>query len=85
MKREKAEKIKNAVVKWLKEDLKLKISKDKTKIVKADKGTKFLGYLLKVNLTNATRTKKTNKSSLNGETRTLIPKEKILQRIRMYG
>ncbi|MFW8664526.1 reverse transcriptase/maturase family protein, partial [Candidatus Phytoplasma citri] len=39
---EKAEEIKNQVTQWLEQDLNLAISKDKSKIVKANKGTRFL-------------------------------------------
>ncbi|MDO8057113.1 reverse transcriptase domain-containing protein [Candidatus Phytoplasma gossypii] len=42
------ERIKNQVTQWLEQDLKLTISKDKSKIVKASKGTKFLSYMIKV-------------------------------------
>ncbi|MDO8060290.1 reverse transcriptase domain-containing protein, partial [Candidatus Phytoplasma citri] len=63
---DKAEGIKNQVTQWLEQDLKLTISKDKSKIVKANKGTRFLSYMIKVNPTNKTRTKKSTKNSLNG-------------------
>ncbi|MDO8057350.1 reverse transcriptase domain-containing protein [Candidatus Phytoplasma gossypii] len=44
-----AEKIKNHIVQWLEQDLKLTINKNKSKIVKASKETKFLSYMAKVN------------------------------------
>ncbi|MFW8664597.1 reverse transcriptase/maturase family protein, partial [Candidatus Phytoplasma citri] len=58
---DKAEEIKNRVTQWLEQDLKLTISKDKSKIVKASKGTRFLFYMIKVNPTNKTRIRKTTK------------------------
>ncbi|MDO8057365.1 reverse transcriptase domain-containing protein [Candidatus Phytoplasma gossypii] len=61
-----AEKIQNQLVQWLEQDLKLTISKDKSKIVKASKGTKFLSYMVKVKSTNKTRERNTTKNSLNG-------------------
>ncbi|MDO8057385.1 reverse transcriptase domain-containing protein ['Gossypium sp.' phytoplasma] len=64
---DKAEGIKNQVTQWLEQDLKLTISKNKSKIVKASKGTRFLSYLIKVKLTNKTRERKTAKNSLNGK------------------
>ncbi len=50
-----AERIRYQVTQWLKQDLNLTISKDKSKIVKANKGTKFLSYMIKVNPTNITK------------------------------
>ncbi|MEK0311592.1 reverse transcriptase domain-containing protein [Sweet potato little leaf phytoplasma] len=50
--------IKNQVTQWLEQDLNLTISKDKSKIVKANKGTRFLSYMIKVNPTNKTRKRK---------------------------
>ncbi|MDO8057135.1 reverse transcriptase domain-containing protein [Candidatus Phytoplasma gossypii] len=49
--RDKAEGIKKLVRQWLTEDLGLKISKDKSKIVPATKGCQFLSYLVKINPT----------------------------------
>ncbi|MDO8057291.1 reverse transcriptase domain-containing protein ['Gossypium sp.' phytoplasma] len=37
----KAERIKNQVMQWLEQDLQLKVSKDKSRIVKANKGIRF--------------------------------------------
>ncbi|MDO8054050.1 hypothetical protein OC707_01100 ['Opuntia sp.' phytoplasma] len=62
----KTEKIKNQVVQWLEQDLKLTINKNKSKIVKASKGKKFLSYIIKVKPTNKIRTGKTTRNSLNG-------------------
>ncbi|MDO8057468.1 reverse transcriptase domain-containing protein [Candidatus Phytoplasma gossypii] len=73
---EKAEGIKNQVIRWLEQDLKLTISKDKSKIVKANKGTRFLSYMIKVNPTNKTRTRKSTKNSLNGSVQIQIPQAK---------
>ncbi|MDO8060278.1 hypothetical protein OC726_02025 [Candidatus Phytoplasma aurantifolia] len=72
----KAERIKNQVVQWLEQDLKLTISKDKSKIVKASKGTRFLSYMVKVNPTNKTRTRKTSNNYLNGKVQIQIPQAK---------
>ncbi|MEK0309061.1 hypothetical protein OC712_01000 [Candidatus Phytoplasma citri] len=72
----KAERIKTQVVQWLEQDLKLTISKDKSKIVKARKGTRFLSYMIKVNPTNKTRIRKTTKNSLNGKVQIQIPQAK---------
>ncbi|MDO8030213.1 reverse transcriptase/maturase family protein ['Planchonia careya' phytoplasma] len=47
-----AGRIKDQVTQWLKQDLNLTISKDKSKIVKAIKETRFLSYMIKVNPTN---------------------------------
>ncbi|MDV3178318.1 MAG: reverse transcriptase domain-containing protein [Sweet potato little leaf phytoplasma] len=58
---------KNQVTQWLEQDLNLTISKDKSKIVKASKGTRFLSYMIKVNPTNKTRQEKATKNSLNGK------------------
>ncbi|MFW8664828.1 reverse transcriptase domain-containing protein, partial [Candidatus Phytoplasma citri] len=71
-----AEGIKNQVTQWLEQDLKLTISKNKSKIVKASKGTRFLSYMVKVNPTNKTRTRKSAKNSLNGKVQIQIPKAK---------
>ncbi|MDV3156280.1 MAG: reverse transcriptase domain-containing protein, partial [Candidatus Phytoplasma australasiaticum] len=68
--------IKDQVTQWLKQDLNLTISKDKSKIVKANKGTRFLSYMIKVNPTNKTRERKTTKNSLNGQVQIQIPKAK---------
>ncbi|MDV3193425.1 MAG: hypothetical protein Q8863_02805, partial [Sweet potato little leaf phytoplasma] len=68
--------IKDQVTQWLKQDLNLTISKDKSKIVKANKGTRFLSYMVKVNLTNKTRQEKATKNSLNGKVQIQIPKAK---------
>ncbi|MDO8060949.1 reverse transcriptase domain-containing protein, partial [Candidatus Phytoplasma australasiaticum] len=68
--------IKNQVTRWLTQDLNLTISKDKSKIVKANKGTRFLSYMVKVNLTNKTRQEKATKNSLNGKVQIQIPKAK---------
>ncbi|WP_236628348.1 group II intron reverse transcriptase/maturase [Candidatus Phytoplasma ziziphi] len=72
--RDKADKIKQLITKWLEEDLNLEISKDKTKIIKANKGTKFLSYMIKIYPTNQNRLKKTAKNSLNGKVQIQIPK-----------
>ncbi|MEK0310700.1 hypothetical protein OC714_02390, partial [Candidatus Phytoplasma australasiaticum] len=50
-----AERIRYQVTQWLKQDLNLTISKDKSKIVKASRGTRFLSYMIKVNPTNITK------------------------------
>ncbi|MDV3182242.1 MAG: reverse transcriptase domain-containing protein, partial [Candidatus Phytoplasma australasiaticum] len=71
-----AERIRYQVTQWLKQDLNLTISKDKSKIVKANKGTRFLSYMIKVNPTNKTRERKTTKNSLNGKVQIQIPKAK---------
>ncbi|MDV3153940.1 MAG: group II intron reverse transcriptase/maturase, partial [Pigeon pea little leaf phytoplasma] len=71
-----AEIIKDQVTQWLKQDLNLTVSKDKSKIVKASKGTRFLSYMIKVNPTNKTRERKTTKNSLNGQVQIQIPKAK---------
>ncbi|MDV3166185.1 MAG: reverse transcriptase domain-containing protein ['Waltheria sp.' little leaf phytoplasma] len=71
-----AERIKDQVTQWLKQDLNLTISKDKSKIVKANKGTRFLSYMIKVNSTNKTRERKNTKNSLNGKVLIQIPKAK---------
>ncbi|MDV3142382.1 MAG: reverse transcriptase domain-containing protein, partial [Candidatus Phytoplasma australasiaticum] len=68
--------IKNQVTQWLEQDLNLTISKDKSKIVKASKGTRFLSYMVKVNPTNKTRQEKATKNSLNGQVQIQIPKAK---------
>ncbi|MDV3149268.1 MAG: reverse transcriptase domain-containing protein [Candidatus Phytoplasma australasiaticum] len=71
-----AGRIKDQVTQWLTQDLNLTISKDKSKIVKASKGTRFLSYMIKVNPTNKTRERKTTKNSLNGQVQIQIPKAK---------
>ncbi|MDV3169689.1 MAG: reverse transcriptase/maturase family protein, partial [Candidatus Phytoplasma australasiaticum] len=71
-----AERIRYQVTQWLKQDLNLTISKDKSKIVKASRGTRFLSYMIKVNPTNKTRERKTTKNSLNGQVQIQIPKAK---------
>ncbi|MDV3180067.1 MAG: reverse transcriptase/maturase family protein, partial [Candidatus Phytoplasma australasiaticum] len=71
-----AGRIKDQVTQWLTQDLNLTISKDKSKIVKASKGTRFLSYMIKVNPTNKTRERKTIKNSLNGQVQIQIPKAK---------
>ncbi|MDO8054241.1 reverse transcriptase/maturase family protein ['Opuntia sp.' phytoplasma] len=73
---DKAEGIKNQVTQWLEQDLKLTISKDKSKIVKANKGTRFLSYMIKVNPANKTCERKTTKNSLNGKVQIQIPQAK---------
>ncbi|MDO8054166.1 reverse transcriptase domain-containing protein ['Opuntia sp.' phytoplasma] len=73
---DKAERVKNQVTQWLTQDLKLTISKNKSKIVKASKGTRFLSYMIKVNPTNKTRVRKTPKNSLNGQVQIQISKRK---------
>ncbi|MDO8052557.1 reverse transcriptase domain-containing protein ['Vigna radiata' phytoplasma] len=73
---DRAERIKNQVTQWLKQDLNLTVSKDKSKIVKANKGTRFLSYMIKVNPTNKTRERKTTKNSLNGQVQIQIPQAK---------
>ncbi|MDV3166413.1 MAG: hypothetical protein Q8807_01895, partial ['Waltheria sp.' little leaf phytoplasma] len=60
----------------LKQDLNLTVSKDKSKIVKASKGTRFLSYMIKVNPTNKTRERKTTKNFLNGKVLVRIPQAK---------
>ncbi|MDV3157565.1 MAG: reverse transcriptase domain-containing protein, partial [Candidatus Phytoplasma australasiaticum] len=76
---DKAERIKDQVTQWLKQDLNLTVSKDKSKIVKANKGTRFLSYMIKVNPTNKTRERKTTKNSLNGQVQIQIPKAKATE------
>ncbi|MDV3137744.1 MAG: reverse transcriptase/maturase family protein, partial [Candidatus Phytoplasma australasiaticum] len=71
-----AERIRYQVTQWLKQDLNLTISKDKSKIVKASRGTRFLSYMIKVNPTNKNRERKTTKNSLNGQVQIQIPKAK---------
>ncbi|MDO8052914.1 reverse transcriptase domain-containing protein, partial ['Vigna radiata' phytoplasma] len=71
-----AERIKDQVTKWLKQDLKLIINKNKSKIVKASKGTRFLSYMVKIYPTNKTREKKTRRNSLNGKVQIQIPRAK---------
>ncbi|MDO8057636.1 hypothetical protein OC698_03025 ['Gossypium sp.' phytoplasma] len=56
--------------------MKLTISKNKSKIVKASKGTRFLSYMIKVNPTNKTRKGKTTRNSLNGKVQIQIPQAK---------
>ncbi|MDO8060302.1 reverse transcriptase domain-containing protein, partial [Candidatus Phytoplasma citri] len=73
---DKAEEIKNRVTQWLEQDLKLTISKDKSKIVKANKGTRFLSYMIKVNPTNKTRIRKSTRNSLNGSVQIQVPQAK---------
>ncbi|MDV3166664.1 MAG: reverse transcriptase domain-containing protein, partial ['Waltheria sp.' little leaf phytoplasma] len=72
----KARSIKDQVTQWLEQDLKLTISKNKSKIVKASKGTRFLSYMVKVNPTKKTRKKKTSNNYLNGKVQIQIPKAK---------
>ncbi|MDV3177766.1 MAG: reverse transcriptase/maturase family protein, partial [Candidatus Phytoplasma australasiaticum] len=69
--------IKNQATRWLTQDLNLTVSKDKSKIVKANKGTRFLSYMIKVNPTNKTRERKTTKDSLNGKVQIQIPQAKV--------
>ncbi|MDO8059254.1 reverse transcriptase domain-containing protein ['Crotalaria aegyptiaca' phytoplasma] len=71
---DKAERVKNQVTQWLEQDLKLTINKDKSKIVKANKGIRFLSYMIKVNPTNKSRKEKVTKNSLNGKVQIQIPK-----------
>ncbi|MDV3154204.1 MAG: group II intron reverse transcriptase/maturase, partial [Pigeon pea little leaf phytoplasma] len=71
-----AERIKDQVTQWLTQDLNLTVSKDKSKIVKANKGTRFLSYMIKVNPTNRTRERKTTRNSLNGRVQIQIPQAK---------
>ncbi|MDV3153617.1 MAG: reverse transcriptase domain-containing protein [Candidatus Phytoplasma australasiaticum] len=71
-----AERIKDQVTKWLEQDLKLIINKNKSKIVKASKGTRFLSYMVKIYPTNKTREKKTRRNSLNGKVQIQIPRAK---------
>ncbi|MDO8054172.1 reverse transcriptase domain-containing protein, partial ['Opuntia sp.' phytoplasma] len=73
---DKAERVKNQVTQWLEQDLKLTISKDKSKIVKANKGTRFLSYMIKVNPTNKSRKEKVTKNSLNCQVQIQIPQAK---------
>ncbi|MDO8064291.1 reverse transcriptase domain-containing protein [Candidatus Phytoplasma bonamiae] len=68
--------IKNQVTRWLTQDLNLTVSKDKSKVVKANKGTRFLSYMIKVNPTNKTRERKTTKDSLNGKVLVRISRAK---------
>ncbi|MEK0309332.1 hypothetical protein OC712_02480 [Candidatus Phytoplasma citri] len=56
--------------------MKLTISKNKSKIVQANKGTRFLSYMIKVNPTNKTRTRKSTKNSLNGSVQIQVPQAK---------
>ncbi|MDV3166335.1 MAG: group II intron reverse transcriptase/maturase ['Waltheria sp.' little leaf phytoplasma] len=77
--RGKAEEIKEKVINWLK-DLKLEIAYDKSKIVTATKGIRFLSYMIKVKPTASAIKKKTTKKTLNGKVRTLIPKEEVNNR-----
>ncbi|MDV3183132.1 MAG: group II intron reverse transcriptase/maturase [Candidatus Phytoplasma australasiaticum] len=44
--------------------------------MKANKGTRFLSYMIKVNPTNKTRERKTTKNSLNGQVQIQISKAK---------
>ncbi|MDV3166331.1 MAG: hypothetical protein Q8807_01470 ['Waltheria sp.' little leaf phytoplasma] len=44
--------------------------------MKANKGTRFLSYMIKVNSTNKTRERKNTKNSLNGKVQIQIPKTK---------
>nr|WP_249175869.1 hypothetical protein ['Parthenium hysterophorus' phyllody phytoplasma] len=69
-------KIKDRVTQWLEQDLKLTISKNKSKIVKANKGNSFLSYMVKVNPTNKTRTRKSTKNSFNVKFKSKFPKRK---------
>ncbi|MDO8058225.1 reverse transcriptase/maturase family protein [Candidatus Phytoplasma australasiaticum] len=69
--------IKNQATRWLTQDLNLTVSKDKSKVVKANKGTRFLSYMIKVNPTNKTRERKTTKDSLNGKVQIQIPQAKV--------
>ncbi|XKW58918.1 group II intron reverse transcriptase/maturase [Candidatus Phytoplasma australasiaticum] len=71
--------IKDQVTQWLKQYLNLTVSKDKSKIVKASKGTRLLSYMIKVNPTNKTRERKTTKNSLNGQVQIQIPKVKATE------
>ncbi|MDO8052901.1 reverse transcriptase domain-containing protein, partial ['Vigna radiata' phytoplasma] len=71
-----AEIIKDQVTQWIKQDLNLTVSKDKSKIVKANKGTRLLSYMIKVNPTNKTRQEKATKNSLNGKVLVRIPQAK---------
>ncbi|AGL90661.1 Group II intron-encoded protein ltrA (Includes: Reverse-transcriptase) [Strawberry lethal yellows phytoplasma (CPA) str. NZSb11] len=80
-----AERIKTQVLKWLEQDLKLVVNRDKSKIVKATKGTRFLSYMVKVNPTNKTRKKKTTKNSLNGQVQIQIPKDTTRDYGKEYG
>ncbi|MDO8055135.1 reverse transcriptase domain-containing protein ['Cleome sp.' phytoplasma] len=71
-----AKRIKDQVTKWLEQDLKLIINKNKSKIVKASKGTRFLSYMVKIYPTNKTREKKTRRNSLNGKVQIQISRAK---------
>ncbi|MDO8059249.1 reverse transcriptase/maturase family protein ['Crotalaria aegyptiaca' phytoplasma] len=73
---DKTEKVKNQLTRWLEQDLKITISKDKSKIVKTNKGTRFLSYMIKVNPTNKTRKEKTTRNSLNGNVQIQIHQAK---------
>ncbi|MDO8078741.1 reverse transcriptase/maturase family protein [Candidatus Phytoplasma aurantifolia] len=73
---DKAERVKNQVTQWLEQDLKLTISKNKSKIVQANKGTRFLSYMIKVNPTNKTRIRKSTRNSLNGSVQIQVPQAK---------
>ncbi|WP_304514585.1 reverse transcriptase domain-containing protein [Candidatus Phytoplasma crotalariae] len=76
VKYDQAERIKNQVTQWLEQELKLIINKNKSKIVKANKRTRFLSYMVKVNPTNKNRKEKTTKNSLNGKVQIPIPQAK---------
>ncbi|MDV3149014.1 MAG: reverse transcriptase domain-containing protein [Pigeon pea little leaf phytoplasma] len=65
--RDEVDKIDKLVSQWLTDNLGLKVSRDKSKIVPATKGCKFLSYLVKINPTRNTTTKKTTKNSRNGK------------------
>ncbi|WP_227807041.1 group II intron reverse transcriptase/maturase [Mulberry dwarf phytoplasma] len=80
---EQANELKQKVVSWLVRDLGLSISYDKSKIVPAHKGTKFLSYLIRVNPTASSKNKSARKS-LNGKTDIRIPKEEIDNRCQRW-
>ncbi|MDO8064286.1 group II intron reverse transcriptase/maturase [Candidatus Phytoplasma bonamiae] len=68
------------------EDLGLKVSRrDKTQIVPVTKGCKFLSYLVKINPTRNTTTKKTAKNSLNDKVNILIPRKTVKEYINNYS
>ncbi|WP_339332582.1 reverse transcriptase domain-containing protein, partial [Hydrangea phyllody phytoplasma] len=80
---EQANELQQKVVSWLVRDLGLSISYDKSKIVPAQKGTKFLSYLIRVNPTASSKNKSARKT-LNGETDIGIPKDEIDKRCKKW-
>ncbi len=62
------------VVEFIEEKLKLKVSKEKSKIQKTKRGIQFLGYELLVNPTKENSKKRSTKASLNGKPQLKIEK-----------